>query len=243
MSEISSNDKIVTEDKLKDYLADFYNAIFPFLGMTSEDIIDGYYNETDNKFYEESTYETEITPEIRKIYISLDTDKSYYWDGSEYKLLSGGGGVSDFDDLTNRPQESDAIDIDDLDLPMPAKPTDYPILFDETGAEYKVGLYKRASDGKVKPVWRKECRATSSINIPSNTWTPIASMSSNLPNNVEKMISAFFYNQYDAIPIDGEWYDTAISVRAHIPIVLSSDYTYVYFVLEYTKTTDSWKEV
>jgi hypothetical protein len=66
----------------------------------------------------------------------------------------GGGGTSDFDELTNRPTESEVIDMSDLNLTLPSKTLDYPILFDETGTEYQVGLYKRASDGKVKPIYK-----------------------------------------------------------------------------------------
>ena len=49
-----------------------------------DDIIEGYYNETDGKFYEESTYTTEITGEAGKIYVSLDTDLPYRWSGSAF---------------------------------------------------------------------------------------------------------------------------------------------------------------
>lgn len=54
-----------------------------------DDVIDGYYNETDGKFYEESTYTTEITGEAGKIYISVDTDLQYRWTGSAFSALGG----------------------------------------------------------------------------------------------------------------------------------------------------------
>lgn len=53
------------------------------------DIVEGYYNTTDGKFYEESTYTTEITGETGKIYISLDTNVQYRYDGSNYVTIGG----------------------------------------------------------------------------------------------------------------------------------------------------------
>lgn len=53
------------------------------------DVIEGYYNPADDKFYEESTYTTEITGTDGKIYISLDTEKMYRYNetDTEYILL------------------------------------------------------------------------------------------------------------------------------------------------------------
>lgn len=53
-----------------------------------DDVIEGYYNTTDGKFYEESTYTTEIAGETGKIYVSLDTDKTYRWSGSAFVVIS-----------------------------------------------------------------------------------------------------------------------------------------------------------
>lgn len=80
------------------YVYDSSNTVDVELGKwredntgSSESVVDGYYNETDGKFYEEDTYQTEITGESNKIYISLDTSKSYYYENSIFVLLSGGG--------------------------------------------------------------------------------------------------------------------------------------------------------
>lgn len=54
-----------------------------------DDVIDGYYNTIDGKFYEESTYTTEIAGEAGKIYISVDTDLQYRWTGSAFSALGG----------------------------------------------------------------------------------------------------------------------------------------------------------
>lgn len=64
-----------------------------YLPSYVDDVIEGYYNPTDGKFYEESTFQTEIAGERGKIYISLDTDKSYRWSGTVFVELTSGGVV------------------------------------------------------------------------------------------------------------------------------------------------------
>lgn len=54
-----------------------------------DDVVDGYYNTIDGKFYEESAYTTEIPGEAGKIYISVDTDLQYRWTGSAFAALGG----------------------------------------------------------------------------------------------------------------------------------------------------------
>lgn len=53
-----------------------------------DDVVEGYYNPLDGKFYKESTYETEIEGERDKIYIDLTTDKSYRWSGSAFVVTN-----------------------------------------------------------------------------------------------------------------------------------------------------------
>jgi len=53
-----------------------------------DDVIEGYYKVADGKFYKESTYTTEIPGETGKIYISVDTNKSYRWTGSGFAEIS-----------------------------------------------------------------------------------------------------------------------------------------------------------
>lgn len=50
-------------------------------GSGSDNIVNGYFNPTDNLFYEESTYTTAITGASNVLYISLDTDFSYRYNG------------------------------------------------------------------------------------------------------------------------------------------------------------------
>jgi len=53
-----------------------------------DDVLEGYLNADDGKFYEESTYTTEIPAEGGKIYIDLATGKTYRWGGSAYAVIS-----------------------------------------------------------------------------------------------------------------------------------------------------------
>ena len=53
-----------------------------------DDVLEGYLNATDGKFYEESTYTTEIPAEGGKIYVDLATSKTYRWGGSAYAEIS-----------------------------------------------------------------------------------------------------------------------------------------------------------
>ena len=53
-----------------------------------DDVLEGYLNSLDGKFYEESTYTTEIPAEGGKIYTDLSTNKTYRWGGSAYVEIS-----------------------------------------------------------------------------------------------------------------------------------------------------------
>lgn len=53
-----------------------------------DDVLEGYLNATDGKFYEENTYTTEIPAEGGKIYVDLATSKTYRWGGSAYAEIS-----------------------------------------------------------------------------------------------------------------------------------------------------------
>lgn len=51
-----------------------------------DDVVEGYFSE--NKFYEEDSYETEITGESGKIYMDLTTNKTYRWSGTAFVEIS-----------------------------------------------------------------------------------------------------------------------------------------------------------
>lgn len=160
--------------------------------------------------------------------------------GGVYTALSGKANtsdiISDFDDLTNRPLESDAIDIDDLDLPMPAKPTEYPILFDETGTEYKVGLYKRASDGKVKPVYKKFVILSSSV-IVNTSWINICQIS-----DVEKIVNNITYD-FSGLQVQNIEFTRYSSGYVQAITISGAGHGIDAIMVEYTKTTDEWREI
>ena len=52
-----------------------------------DDVKEGYLNTIDGKFYEESTYITEITPEADKIYVDKSTNITYRWSGSAFVAI------------------------------------------------------------------------------------------------------------------------------------------------------------
>lgn len=74
-------------------LAPLVNGLIPaqYLPSYVDDVIEGYYY--NGSFYEDDQYQTLITPERGKIYISLDTDKSYRWSGTVFVELTSGGVV------------------------------------------------------------------------------------------------------------------------------------------------------
>lgn len=53
-----------------------------------DDVLEGYLNATDGKFYKENSYTTEIPAEAGKIYVDLATEKTYRWGGSAYTVIS-----------------------------------------------------------------------------------------------------------------------------------------------------------
>ena len=84
-----SSSKINTELTGK---ADLVGGKVPASQLPSyvDDVIEGYYNSLDGRFYEESTYETEITPESGKLYSDLGNNKTYRWGGSAYARMDAG---------------------------------------------------------------------------------------------------------------------------------------------------------
>lgn len=56
------------------------------LPVLVDDVIEGYYY--NNKFYEESAHTTEIPGETGKIYTSIDTNKIYRFDGTDFSEIA-----------------------------------------------------------------------------------------------------------------------------------------------------------
>ncbi|WP_326984336.1 hypothetical protein VUJ46_07330 [Chryseobacterium sp. MYb264] len=55
-----------------------------------DDVLEGYYKAADGKFYKEAAYTNLIPTETGKIYISLDTNKTYRWSGSTFVYITSG---------------------------------------------------------------------------------------------------------------------------------------------------------
>lgn len=63
------------------------NGLVPSSQLPSyvDDVVEGYYYES--KFYQDSEHTIEITGEIGKIYVDLDTGRSFRWSGSIYIIV------------------------------------------------------------------------------------------------------------------------------------------------------------
>ena len=68
-----------------------------YLPSYVDDVVEGYYNSSDSKFYESRsgsvgsyTYSTEITGETGKIYLDLETEESYRYGGSAFVKITNG---------------------------------------------------------------------------------------------------------------------------------------------------------
>lgn len=55
-----------------------------------DDVVEGYYDSTTDRFYEESTFETVIPPVDGKSWVDVSTNKSYRWTGSVYTRVDEG---------------------------------------------------------------------------------------------------------------------------------------------------------
>jgi hypothetical protein len=52
-----------------------------------DNVVEGYYNTADGKFYTDPAHTTAITPESHKVYLSKDTNKTYRWSGTSYVII------------------------------------------------------------------------------------------------------------------------------------------------------------
>lgn len=55
-----------------------------------DDVLEGYYRTADGKFYKEAAYTNLISGETGKIYVSLDTNKTYRWTGTTFVYITSG---------------------------------------------------------------------------------------------------------------------------------------------------------
>ena len=61
-------------------------------GVDGGGTIEGYYNSTDGKFYEDDQYTTEIPGEAGMLYVGLDNDTIYRYDETDDEFIAVGGG-------------------------------------------------------------------------------------------------------------------------------------------------------
>ncbi|WP_144280934.1 phage tail protein [Chryseobacterium echinoideorum] len=55
-----------------------------------DDVLEGYYKAADGKFYKEAAYTNLLAAETGKIYVSLDTNKTYRWTGTTFVYITSG---------------------------------------------------------------------------------------------------------------------------------------------------------
>ena len=67
-----------------------------------DDVIEGYYNSTNDRFYEESTFTTLIPPESGKSWVDIAGNKSYRWSGSAYVRVDEGVQLGETSDTAYR---------------------------------------------------------------------------------------------------------------------------------------------
>ena len=95
-TEIAGLDRVVYVDLSTDYIYRYDDLNLEFVqiggsGSATGGEVFGYLNPSDGKFYKESTYVTEITPDENNIYIDLNTNFIYRYDTTEAKYIQVGG--------------------------------------------------------------------------------------------------------------------------------------------------------
>ena len=184
------------------------------------------------------------TKENNENYIIKDNDVSM--------TQRAGINFTDFDiadDETNNEIDISTHKLTDAELaeicsPLPGSTSNLPVLFDETGAEYVIGLYKRASDGKVKPIYRKTYIRTG---ITNGTTTLESDFYNS--NSVEYVteIKAIRKSEIDwsTTVVLNDYYNPNINYSSgDFEIIISGTGAHwtCRVSIEYTKTTDEWKE-
>lgn len=81
----------ITLDTNYIYRYDATNGFVQVGGSSTGGSVEGYLNPTNGKFYEDSTYTTEISGEAGKLYVTIDTNKVYRYDSTNGFVLVGGG--------------------------------------------------------------------------------------------------------------------------------------------------------
>lgn len=81
--------KILSQD-IPDNIPRLDNGLIPASMLPSyvDDVVEGYFNEADNLFYEDSAFTTAITGESGKIYIDTTTGNTYRFGGSIFARIN-----------------------------------------------------------------------------------------------------------------------------------------------------------
>lgn len=232
-------ERVVTKQDLRD----FYDGIYKYLGGGgssggSNNVIDAYYNSTDGLFYEESTFETEITGEEKIIYQDISSNKQFRWDGSHFvqtNTLSREISKAEFDELTQEEKDngttyyiydSDAV----RNVTIMGNRFDKANIY--TATERMIGSYLG------KPLYQKtiDCGA-----LPNTTTKSVAHNISNA-DMIFIQCGFAYASTGSIIPIPyGSQVLLEIAKADNIKITTTSNYsayTNSYVIVRYTKTTD-----
>lgn len=110
---IQGADEMIYVDLPTNYLYRYDETELAFvqIGGGAGGTISGYLNPADGKFYEESTFVTEIEPSAELIYIDLATDYIYRYDetNTTYVQIGGGKAITYVDTLPSAPDIEDKI--------------------------------------------------------------------------------------------------------------------------------------
>jgi hypothetical protein len=152
---------------------------------------------------------------------------------------------SETGELESIPHRITSEEMQEIISPIPAAQRVMPVLFDETGAEYAVGWYKRSSDGKMKPVYEKMFTGTTSS---TRQWNKISLVCEHVhsvkyrfyitADNRDLIISGDSDNTAAyAVPC---FYDVSTSQIWFYPGPQTVSSTY-YLTVQFTKSTDTWQ--
>ena len=231
-----------------DNKADLVSGKVPSSQLPSyvDDVIEGYYNSTNDRFYQEDTYEHEIIGEHGKIYVSLDTNKSYRWTGSTFILVGGGDtvytagegiNIDDNEISVDTMTAEDLQDVKDAFVPNTGAPMR---MLNYSTEEQIVGTWIDS-----KPIYQKTLKLTGDF---SGTDLQIADLTSwniktviNVSGNSGNSNSGD--NRYHPLSSAHpaiEWAKTFYILNNKLYICTGKNMKYYspIFTIQYTKTTD-----
>lgn len=228
--------------ELIEYIASKMSVIDVSTIADANNVEEGYFNETDNKFYKEADYTTEITGKNKTIYISLNTDLPYYFNGTSFVALSSpqqnsldaGDGI----DISNDTISIDEMPAEDMSEIIPQLP---PIRNNRMKYSTEEQIVGEWIDGK--PIYQKTF--DNDITISQSTWQTLIDVSS---LNIDKLLFSDVIGLYNeekygslvdlnVIQI-GLDYPSKSTIKYYPCRTWTRTTTVNFIVLQYTKTTD-----